>query len=223
MFSGSGGGGGLGQFFSGLFGNSGAPYQAGMNQLQQYLQQMQNMQNPWIQNGQQAMGNYNNMLGNMSNPSQFINNLMQNYQQSPNATFQMAQGQRAANNAASASGQLGSTPFAQQSQQMAQGISSQDMNQWLQNALGVNNQALQGYGNEMQMGQNATNNLMNEVGQYGQSMAQGAYGQQAGQNQDQNNIIGGLLSMFQGALGGGINGWNSNAPSSVPQYMQYGS
>lgn len=188
---------GLGSLLSGLFTNSGAPYQAGMQQLQQYLQQMQQMQNPYMQAGQGAIGNYQNMLGNMSNPSQFINNLMQNYQQSPNATYQMAQGQRANNNAASASGLLGSTPFQQQSQQTAQGISSQDMNQWLQNALGVNSQALGGYGNLMNMGENATNSLMNQYGQYGQDMGQLSFGQQYAQNQGLGQEIqGGLNFLF---------------------------
>ncbi len=188
---------GLGALLSSLFGNSSAPYQAGMNQMQGGMNQMQQWEQPWMQNGQQAMGNYNNMLGSMSNPSQFINNLMQNYQQSPNATYQMAQGQRANNNAAAASGMLGSTPFQQQSQQTAQGISSADMNQWLQNALGVNSQALQGYGNEMQMGQNATNSLLNQYGQYNTNMGQLAYGQANAQNQNMGQgIMGGLNFLF---------------------------
>lgn len=188
---------GLAGLLQSIFSNPSAPYQAGMGQLQQYLQQMQGMQNPFMQAGQGAIGNYQGMLGNMSNPSQFLNNLMGQYQQSPYAAYETQQAQRAGNNAASASGLLGSTPFLQQSQQNAGNIASQDQQQWLQNALGINNQALQGYGNLINVGQNATNNLMNQYGMYGQDMGQLAYGEQNAQNANMGQgIMGGLNFLF---------------------------
>jgi len=51
---------------------------------------------------------------------------------------------RAANNIGSATGMTGSTPMMQQAQQNAQNISSGDMQNWLSQVLGINNQYGQG-------------------------------------------------------------------------------
>jgi hypothetical protein len=134
----------------------------------------------------------------MSNPSGFINKLMGGYQESPFAKFQQQQGIRAAQNMGSASGLTGSTPLTQFAQQNAQNISSQDMNQWLQNVLGVNAQYGAGLGNLMSGGQGAANNISSLLSQLGVLMGQGAYGQRAGENQDRSNMIGGLLKLFMG-------------------------
>ena len=99
---------------------------------------------------------------------------------------------------ASASGLSGSTPLAQQLQQNAGNISSQDMNQWLQNVLGVNTQYGAGQYALMGQGANAANALLQMLTQYGELMGQGAYGKEAGRQQDRSNTIGGLLNMFMG-------------------------
>lgn len=188
--------GGMGQFFGGLTGNSGAPYQAGMDQLQKYFSQAQGLQNPFYNAGTQAIPQYQNWVNSMSHPTDFINGMMNQYQESPWAKFQQQQGIRSAQNIGSANGLANSTPMTQFAQQNAQNISSQDMNQWLQNVLGVNTQYGSGLNNQMNMGQNAANSMTNMLSQMGNSMAQGAYGQSAGQQQDHNNIIGGLMNMF---------------------------
>lgn len=188
--------GGLGQLFGGLFGNSGAPYGDAMKQFENYFGQARNAQNPFYQAGVGAIPQYQDWLGKMKDPTSFINTIMGNYQESPFAKFQQQQGIRAAQNFGSASGLTGSTPLMMQAQQNAQNISSQDMNQWLQNVLGVNTQYGQGVGNLMSGGQGAANNISNLLSQLGVLMGQGAYGQRAGQNQDTSNIIGGLLKLF---------------------------
>lgn len=189
-------GAGLLQFLQGTFGNSGSPYEAAMGPYKQFNNQAASYQNPFVQAGQNALAPYQNMLGNMSNPSQFINTLMSQYQQSPWAKFSTQQGLNANTNAASASGLIGSTPYQQAGQQYAQNISSQDMQNWLGNTLGINNQALQGYGNLIQGGQGAANQLTNLYGNEAAGMGNLAYGQQQGQNQDFLNQIGGGLNMF---------------------------
>jgi hypothetical protein len=193
-------GGGLAGLLGGLFGNSGAPYGDAMKQYQQWIQKAQGAQNPFLQAGQGAIGNYQNWLQSMQNPSGFINNLMGQYQQSPWAKYQQDQSMRAANNIGSASGLTGSTPLQLQAQQNAQNISSGDMNQWLQNVLGINTQY--GAGNQYLMGQgaNAANSLTNLYGTAGANMGQMAYGQGAGQNQDFWNTIGGAGEALGGLL-----------------------
>lgn len=208
MMSGNQGMSGLSGFLGGVFGDSGAPYADAMKQFQHYGNLAQNTQNPFLQAGQGAIGNYQHWLQGMQDPSHFINNLMGQYQESPYAKYQQQQAMRAGTNAASMGGLpngmggagIGSTPFQLQAQQNASNISSQDMNQWLQNVLGINTQY--GAGNQYLMGQgaNAANALTNMYGQLGQNMGEAAYGQRAGQNQDFMNMLGGGLQMLSGGL-----------------------
>lgn len=198
-FMSAGGAGAAGGLLGGLFGDSGAPYEDAMKQYERYAGKAEGVQNPFLQAGQGAIGDYQKWLKGMSDPSGFMNNLMGQYQQSPYAKYLTQQGQNAGINAASASGLTGSTPFGQQMQANAQGIASGDMNQWLQNVLGVNTQYGQGQQNLMTGGQNAANALTNMYGNMGQQMGEAAYGKKAGQQQDLWNMIGGgaqLAAMF---------------------------
>jgi hypothetical protein len=186
---------GLGGLLGGLFGDSGAPYDAAMDQYQQWGNKAQNVQNPFLQAGQGGINNYQNWLQGQQNPSQFINNLMGQYQQSPWAKYQQQQAMRMANNMGSASGLTGSTPLQLQAQQNASNISSQDMNQWLQNVLGINTQYGQGQQNLVQGGQGAANALTNMYGDMGKNMGEAAYGKEAGNQNDMWNLIGGGLQL----------------------------
>ena len=188
--------GGLGGILGGLFGNSGKPYDKAMEQYQEWANKAAGQQQPYAEAGRGAIGDYQEWLQGQKNPTEFINNLMGNYQESPYAHYMQQQGIRAGQNAASASGLMGSTPFAQQLQQNAQNISGQDMNQWLQNVLGINTQYGQGQQNLMTGGQNAANALTNMYNQMGERMGEAAYGKQAGRNQDFWNVLGGIGSMF---------------------------
>ncbi len=188
--------GGLGGLFGGLFGDSGKPYDKYMEQYQPWMQQAQQVQQPYAQAGQGAIGSYQDWLNGQKDPSKFINEQMQNYQQSPYNQYLQQQSQNAGNNAASASGLMGSTPFLQAQQQNSANISQQGMNDWLQNVLGINTQYGQGQQNLMQGGQNAANSLSNLYGQMGNNMGQAAYGKQAGKSQDFWNTIGGGLGIL---------------------------
>jgi CO dehydrogenase/acetyl-CoA synthase gamma subunit (corrinoid Fe-S protein) len=93
-------------------------------------------------------------------------------------------------------GLTGSTPLTQYAQQNARDISSQDMESWLQNVLGINREYGQGLNNLVSGGQGAANNISNLLAQLGISMGQGAYGAGEGRNQDRGNIIGGLIKLL---------------------------
>jgi hypothetical protein len=185
----------LGQLFGGLFGNSGAPYKSAMKQYQKYFQGATGAQNPFYNAGTQGMNNYQNWLQGQQDPSGFINKLMGQYQESPFAKNLQRQSMLAGQNAASASGLTGSTPFAQQMQQNAANIASGDQNQWLQNVLGINTQYGQGQNNLMQGGQHSADILSQLFSEMGGRMGQGAYGQKAGQNQDFMSILASLFGL----------------------------
>ena len=189
-------GSGLGGMLGGLFGNSGAPYGAAMDQYQQWADKAQGVQQPYLNAGVGAIGDYQKWLQGQQDPSKFINNLMGGYQESPYAQYMQQQSMRAGQNAASASGMMGSTPMMEQLQQNAGNIASGDMNQWLQNVLGINTQYGQGQQNLMQGGQNAANSLTNMYQQMGQQMGDAAYGQAAGKKNDFWNTVGGVGNMI---------------------------
>jgi hypothetical protein len=187
---------GLAQLFGGMFGDSGSPYGDAMKQFQKYYGQAQGFQNPFYQAGTNAIGGYQDWLSRMKDPSSFLNNLMGQYQQSGYNKFLQDQSMRAGNNAASASGLIGSTPFAQQMQQNAANIGQQGMNDWLGQALGINQQYGGGLNNLMQGGQSAANIMSQLANIMGNNMGAGAYGRRAGQNQDFWNMISGGMHLF---------------------------
>lgn len=197
---------GIGSILSGLFGNSGKPYKDYSKELQRYYEQAQGYQNPFWQAGSGAIPQFQQWLQSQQDPSGFINKLMGQYQESPFAKFQQQQGIRAGQNAGSASGLTGSTPLTQFMQENAQNISSQDMQNWLGNVLGINTQYGAGLGGMMGMGQNAANSLSALAGGFGGNLAESRMRRSAMEQRDRNNLWGGLfntgISMFGG--GGGL-------------------
>lgn len=189
-------GSGIGGLVGGMFGDSGKPYDAAMRQYKDWDAKAQGTQQPFLDAGTGAIPQYQQWLKGQQDPSKFINEQMSNYQESPYAQYLQQQSMRAGQNAASASGLMGSTPMMLEMQQNAGNIANQDQNQWLQNVLGINTQYGQGQQNLMQGGQNAANSLSNINMQMGDRMGQAAYGQQAGKKQDWWNTIGGGLSMI---------------------------
>lgn len=188
--------GGLGGLFGGLFGDSGKPYDKAMDQYKQWGDKAQATQQPYLNAGQGAIGDYQKWLQGQQDPSKFINGIMGQYQQSPYNQYLQQQSQNAGINAASASGLMGSTPMMQQMQQNSANIGQQGMNDWLSNVLGINTQYGQGQQNLMQGGQQAANSLTNMYGQMGQQMGGAAYGKEAGKQHDFWNTIGGIGSMI---------------------------
>jgi len=184
--------GGLGNLFGGLFGDSGGPARAGMDEYQKWAQQGINGMQPYAQAGQGAIGDYQKWLQNQKDPSAFINSMMGQYKESPYTQFLQQQAQRAGQNFGSANGMSGSSALAQQMQNNAGNIASSGMNDWMQKVLGINSQYGEGQQNMMNNGQNAANSLSNMYQNMGNTMGSGAYNQQQGKNHDFWNTIGGI-------------------------------
>lgn len=163
----------FGQGLSGLAGYLGGQSNAnGYDNMSNQIQNAQNQQNqlydqglgyykPYYDQGTSAFNQYGSAINQMSDPSGYVNDLMSKYQSSPNAQFQIQEGTRAANNASAASGQLGSAAEQMGLQRYAQGVSSADQQQYLNNAMGVQNQYLQGLQNQSNMGYNAGQGMAN--------------------------------------------------------------
>lgn len=191
----------LSGIFGGLFGDSGAPYEAAMDQYKDWSNRGQQMQNPFWEAGRGAIPDFQKWLKGMQDPSKFINDMMGKYQESPWAKYAQEAAMRAGQNMGSASGLTGSTPLAQFMQKNAKDISSQDMQNWLEKVLGINTQYGAGEAGLMQGGQNSANALTNMFGQMGGRMGEAAFGKEAGRQQDYNNLWGGLFNAGLGLFG----------------------
>ena len=181
---------GMSGLLGGIFGGS-DPYKKASKQYQQYANQAAGYQNPFYNMGQQAMPEYQKYIQGMQDPSQFINNLMGQYQESPMAHNLQQQSMRAGTNAASAAGLTGSTPLAQQLQKNASDISSQDQQAWLQNVLGINTQYGQGLQNQLNYGQGAANQLSDIYSGLGRNMADMTYGSDMARRKQLADLFGG--------------------------------
>lgn len=154
------GGMGVGGLVGGLMGQHGAhqmqnQIQNGMNNMKQYSDQGLSYLQPYNQAGQDALGKYQDFNKQFSDPSQAYNKIMGQYQMTPTAQFQMQQMQNQMNNSAANSGTMGSPEQQKQMMQFAQGLTSQDQQQYLNNIMGMGNQYESNLGNLMGVGLNA--------------------------------------------------------------------
>lgn len=189
-------GSGIMSIASGLFGNSDSPYEAAMDMFKKYFNQGIGYQKPFFEAGKNAIGPFQDWLNTMKDPSGFINNIMGGYSQSPWAKFLNNQVMNASNNAASASGLLGSTVHSRQNADYANKIASGDMQSWLDRVLGINHEYGGGLDQLIGRGQNSANAISELLASLGRSMGGAAAGAEGGRNQDFGNIISGIGSLI---------------------------
>lgn len=194
-------GGGLGSLLGGLFGNSGAPFEDFMKQYQQYANKGAEAQQPWWEAGKNAIPDFQNWLKNMQNPSDFLNKMMGNYQQSDYAKNLTNQSMRAAQNAGSAQGLNGSTAMNKFMEQQAGNIASGDMQNWLKNALGINDTYGGGLEKLMSGGQHSADQLSQLYQKMAEQMGGASAYENKGKSNDWWNTIGGGLGMFGSFFG----------------------
>lgn len=178
-----------------LFHGNQAPYDAASGKYSEFMKRAQDFQQPYNQFGQRAMPQYESWLSQFQDPRQFMQMAQDSYQ----PTRESGQAMRQAQNAASASGLGGSTPLASE---LAH-ISAGDQQQWLQNLLGMSQMYGQGLGNQIGIGQGASNALSNLASSQATGEADLAYGKKRARFAD----IAALQSGSAFGLGGG-QGWN---------------
>jgi hypothetical protein len=197
--------GGLGAGLMGMFDPSQNPASAGMPYLNQISGVNQQYLNPYNQMGQQAGQNLQGQYGSLlSNPGGVLNQIGSSYHQSPGFQFALHQALMGANQGAAAGGMAGSPMGQQENMGVATGMANQDYYNYLNHAMGMYGQGLQGeqgmYQGGLQAGMGAANNISQALA----NQAQMAYAGQANQNQNQgsifSNIAGGIgdLAAFSG-------------------------
>lgn len=163
------------------------PSDSAMPYLQQIPAVGHQYYDPYINQGQQqgqAAGQTYGQMG--QKPNEFLNNIFSNYEPSKGYQFQKDQMLQAARNSA-ASGGFAGTNYDQQGQaQLVQSLLGGDMQQFLQNILGIQGQGLQGQQHQADIGYGASSNLADMLG--GTLNAQGGLAFQGQSQQNTNNL-----------------------------------
>lgn len=195
-------------WFSELFHGGKNPANAAMPFYNQIPGQVKGYYDPYINAGQNALpglqNQYNDLL---NNPGGKLNDIGQNYQQSPGFKFAMEQALQGAGHAAAAGGMAGSPQHSQQAMQLANNIANQDYYNWLGQATGMYNQGLSGQQNMSNQGLAAGGSMADQIAQMLAQQGNLAYQGQQQQNQNKSDLWGNL-----GALGGAVGGYAMGGP-----------
>jgi len=184
-----------GMFGGGLFGSSSDPYKKSRKYLEQYADKAASYQNPFYDAGTAAIPQYQDWLSGMKDPASFINNLTNQYQESPYQQYEQDQAMRAAKNMGSSSGLTGSTPLMLQAQENSANISNKYMEDWLRNVLGINTQYGMGLNNMVGMGQNSANNLSQIYSNLGNQLSGSSAASSMANSQNMGAMLSGLLGL----------------------------
>lgn len=165
--------------------------------------------NPFIDQGKRAGSVLEGQYGKMLDPTSFINDIMKNYTMSKGATYQRDQLGRGIGATAAAGGIAGTPEHQREYGEMAHNIMSGDMQQYLQNALGVMGTGISGEQDFYNKGYGASGSLADILG--GNLASQGTLAFQGAtqRNTDHQalmNSLAKLLSSGAGAHFGGIEG-----------------
>lgn len=202
------GGGILGQYLGGrgdFTGGGEETLQSAQDYIRQMGQQAIGGLAPYQQIGYGGLQDYAGALQPYRDPAQMYSQIMGGYQLSPAAQFQQQEGLKQLQNAMEARGMAGSGQEMKDILGYSQGLASQDMQQYLQNILGMGQTYLGGTAGLGQMGLGAAGQMgqfgLTSAGQYG-NLAQALAQAQAQAEAQKEASQSGLAGMLGGASGG---------------------
>lgn len=186
--------------FSEFIGGGRNPADAAMPYFDQIPGMLQQNYNPYIQRGTTAYGamapQYNQMS---TDPAAFLESIMGKYEPSKGYQLKLDEGMRAAGNSAAAGGMRGSMQDIQNESRLASSLMGDDMQQWLNNVLGLHTRGLQGQQGLYNTGYDATRNMTGDMANVMGTQGSLAFQGQANKNQGQRDLFSGI----QKALGAG--------------------
>ena len=193
------------------------PYRRGgianYNEMQDYNKNWGNNLNRFNNAGDYMYGQIN------QSPMDYYNNVMKNYSESPEAKYEQEQAMRGANNAASASGMIGSGAYTKGIQQNAADISNRDRDRYYGNVMTANNAQMNSLQNLQ--GQQA---MQRQMLQYLTQLGYGA-GTEMGQNKiGQGTALANMdrqsMEDIMSLFGMGGQGFANNYSPAVPAYRR---
>jgi hypothetical protein len=180
------------------------PANAAMPYLQQVPGTITPYYQPYINSGNQALSTLMQQFQTLlTNPQAIMQMAGSGYQQSPGYQYQYNQDMNAANSAAASGGMLG-TPYHQENAaSMANNLSNQDYEQYLNQTLDLYHTGLQGEEGINKMGYQASDALASGLATNLNNEGGLAYAGQASQNMQNadmwKSILGGITSILSSA------------------------
>ncbi len=176
-----------------------------------YLSQIpgvgQKYYNPFIERGQRAGNQLEGEYGKLLNPTSFIDEIMKHYSLSKGAEYERDELGRGIGATAAAGGIAGTPEHQKQFGEMASGIMSKDMQQYLQNALGVYGMGLGGENDFFHTGYDASSNLADMIGGNLGSQATLGFQNASQTNASRDAFMNAIMKAFSqgsGAMTGGV-------------------
>jgi hypothetical protein len=165
---------------------------------------------PFIQRGNTAYGKMAPQFDQMSkDPAAFLEMILGKYQPSKAYGLKRDEMMRAAGNTAAAGGMRGSGQDMVSEERIADTLLGEDMQQWLQNVLGIHGRGLEGESKLYDTGFDAAKSLTGDLSNTLGTQATLGFQGQAERNKSQSDIIGAIakaLGAGAGAYYGGIPG-----------------
>lgn len=162
---------------------------------------------PYVEQGQRVGGAYEGTAGEMAqNPQDYLNALMDSYQESPAFARQRDAALSAMSNSAAAGGMTGTPMDQQNSASLAASLASEDMQKWLDKVLGVQNTGMSAEQNIYNTGYNASSSAASDLSNLGGQQAQLAYQAQQAKNMQRANAMKGLATVLGGSKVGDLFG-----------------
>jgi hypothetical protein len=193
-------------WFSNLFGGGKNPADAAMPYLNQIPGQTQQYQQPFFEAGKNQLPGLQDQYSKLMNdPGGRMNDIGKSFQESPGFKFAMQQAMQGGNHAAAAGGMAGSPQHEQQNMQMATDLGNQEYNNWMDKALGMYGQGLNGSQGMANQGQQAGQSMSDTIAQTLAQQGNLAFQGQRQKNQNQNDLFGGAFNAA-GSLAG-FNPW----------------
>lgn len=172
-----------------------------------YLNQIPGMEkqyyDPFINMGKEATNTLNPQFNQMSgNPAEFLEGLMEKYQPSRSYQLRNEEALRSAGNTAAAGGMRGSLGDIKNESRISDSLMGDDMQQWLQNVLGIQGRGQSGLGHEFDTGYDASKSLSGDLSNIMGTQGQLAFQGQANQNRSRSDALSGVLQSL--GVGGSL-------------------
>lgn len=176
-----------------------------------YLNQIPGMEkgyyDPYINRGNEAANRLTPQFNQMTqDPAAFLENIMKGYQPSKSYQLREEEASRAAGNTAAAGGMRGSLNDIKSQARIADSLLGDDMQQWLQNVLGIEKEGQSGLTHFFDTGFDATKGLTGDLANVLGTQAGLSFQGQANQNQGRSDLLSGLVKALGGIAGFGLPG-----------------
>lgn len=194
-------------WLSDFFNGGKNPADAAMPYLNQIAPTVKGYYDPYIGYGKEAYNALNPSITQMGkDPTAFLENIMSKYEPSRAYKLREEEASRAAGNSAAAGGMRGSLTDIKNQARIADSLLGDDMQQWLQNVMGIQTKGQEGLSHLFDTGYNASGALSGDLSNILGTQAGLAFQGQANQNKSRSDLLSGLIQAFGGIAGFGLPG-----------------